>query len=79
LRLIKAKTKGRLKHEDIYQAETEVFGPLEAGYQVQFLRLARARNESKEAGLTVPNRLLAFEKYRENLNENSGPPKSHGP
>jgi hypothetical protein len=72
---LRRKRKGRLKHEDIYQAETEVFGPLEAGYQVQFLRLAKATSESKEAGLTVPNRLLAFENGRGNFNENSR--KSH--
>jgi len=31
------KWKGRVKHENVYQAETDVFGPPEDGYQVQFL------------------------------------------
>jgi hypothetical protein len=37
LQAIRRKRKGRVKHEDLCQAEAEVFGPAEAGYQVQFL------------------------------------------
>jgi hypothetical protein len=51
--------KGRVKHEDVYQAETAVFGTPAAGYQVQFLkRLVITTSKSKETGLTVPIRVL---------------------
>jgi len=55
------KWKGGDHHEEVCQAEAEVFGPPEAGYQVQFLnRVVMTTSESKEAGLAFPNRLLAL-------------------
>jgi hypothetical protein len=72
LQAIRRKRKGRVKHEDLCQAEAEVFGPAEAGYQVQFLTdWYQEDSRARRAGFTVPNRLLVFGKRGGNV-RNSG-------